>query len=244
MQQPTDVHWMAVKWILWYLKFTIDHGILIKPSTNIQLYAFIDADWAGCPDDCHSQSGHCLYLGPNLISWISKKQAIVSKSSTESEYHGIAYATAEVTWIQSLLKELQVSLAKPPILWCDNLGATYLTANPIFHAYIKPIEIDFHFVREKVANKDIDIHFISSWDQTADIMTKPLGIARYTLLRNKLTVSPRLLSLRGPITAHKSSSHTWAVIVTVPQISLQFKFEFEYVITPIITLPKISLFYN
>ena len=149
MQQPSNVHWMAVKQILRYLKFTIDHGILIKPSTNIQLYAFIDANWAGCLDDRRSQSGHCLYLGPNLISWSSKKQATVSKSSTESEYCGISYATAEVTWIQSLLKELQVSLAKPPILWCDNLGATYLTANPIFHAHTKHIEIDFHFVREK-----------------------------------------------------------------------------------------------
>ena len=208
MQQPIDVHWTTVKRILRYLKFTIDHGILIKPSTNIQLYAFTDADWAGCPNDRRSQGGHCLYLSPNLISWSSKKQATVSKSSIEFEYRGIAYATAEVTWTQSLLKELQVSLAKPLILWCDNLGATYLTTNPIFHARMKHIEIDFHFVHEKVANKDIDIRFISSRDQTADIMTKPLGIARHTLLRNKLTVSPRSLSLRGPITAHKSSSHT------------------------------------
>ena len=80
----------------------------------------------------------------------------------------MANGTAEAIWIQSLLKELGVSLSRPPVLWCDNLGATYLTANPVFHTRTKHIEMDFHFVREKVAAGALDVCFIASGDQLAD----------------------------------------------------------------------------
>ena len=80
---------------------------------------------------------------------------------------------AEAIWIESLLKELGVSRQRIPILWCDNLGATYLTANPVFHARTKHIEIDFHFVRERVASGALQVRFISSSDQLADVFTKP-----------------------------------------------------------------------
>jgi hypothetical protein len=89
-----------------------------------------------------------VFIGPNLILWSSKKQPTVSRSSTEAEYKALANGAAEAIWIESLLKELGVLQQRTPIIWCDNLGATYLTAYPVFNARTKHIEIDFHFVRE------------------------------------------------------------------------------------------------
>lgn len=146
IQAPTDTHWEAVKRILRYIKGSVDQGLRIHKSNSLNLHALSDADWAGCPDDRRSTNGFAVFLGSNLVSWSSRKQPTVSRSSTEAEYKAIANGTAELIWIQSLLKELGVYLAKSPTLWCGNLGATYLTANPMFHARTKHIEVDFHFV--------------------------------------------------------------------------------------------------
>jgi hypothetical protein len=91
----------------------------------------------------------------------------------------MANATAEVIWLQSLLVELGIRLREPPCMWCDNLGATYLLANPVFHARAKYIEIDFHFVRERVAKKQLQVHFISTRDQIADGFTKALLVIKF-----------------------------------------------------------------
>jgi hypothetical protein len=109
-----------------------------------------------------------MFVGRNL-SWSSKKQPTVSRSSIEAEYKALANGAAEAIWVDSLLKELGVTR----ILWCGNLGATYLTANPVFHARTKHIEIDFHFVQERVEAGEVDVGFISTHDQLADVFTKP-----------------------------------------------------------------------
>jgi histone deacetylase 1/2 len=173
LSQPTEVHWEAVKRILRYVKGTLHTGLHIRKSPLHGVSIFTDADWAGCVDDCRSTSGFAVFVGPNLISWSSKKQPTVSRSSTEAEYKALANGTAEAMWISYLLKELGVIQQRAPILWCDNLGATYLTANPVFHARTKHIEIDFHFVRERVAEGALDVRFISTHDQLADVFTKP-----------------------------------------------------------------------
>jgi histone deacetylase 1/2 len=117
-----------------------------------------------------------VFYGPNLISWHAQKQVTVSRSSTEAEYKSLANATVELIWVQALLGELGIRLTQQPCLWSDNFGATYLTANPVFHARTRHIGIDFYFVRERVAAKKLAIKFISSKDQIADGFTKALSI--------------------------------------------------------------------
>uniref|UniRef100_A0A2N9GFY6 Reverse transcriptase Ty1/copia-type domain-containing protein n=1 Tax=Fagus sylvatica TaxID=28930 RepID=A0A2N9GFY6_FAGSY len=199
MTNPTDLHWSAMKRILRYLKHTSHHSLFLHKDSNFTIQAFSDADWAGSLDDRRSTCGYCLFLGRNLISWSSRKQRTVSRSSTESEYRAIAHASAELVWLCSLLNELGVSSSSTPILWCDNIGATYLTTNPLFHAYTKHIEIDFHFVHELVSSKTVSVQFISSKDQVADTFTKPLSTAQFNSLRPNLNVRDLPLRLRGRI---------------------------------------------
>jgi hypothetical protein len=111
-----------------------------------------------------------------------------SRSSTEDEYKALANATAEIIWVESLLKELGVKRKQTSCLWCDNMGATYLSANPVFHARTKYIEIDFHFVRERVANKLLEIRFIPSGDQVADGFTKALPIRQLEEFKHNLNL--------------------------------------------------------
>ncbi|PKI48919.1 hypothetical protein CRG98_030695 [Punica granatum] len=188
MHKPYVTHWLAVKRILRYLKGTITHGLYLRPSSVSTLHGFSDADWAGNLDDRRSISGFIIFLGSNSISWSSKKQRTVARSSTESEYKSLANATAEIIWLQSLLQELGFSQSRAPTLWCDNISAIYLTANPVFHARTKHIEIDYHFVRERFMRGQLHIQFISSDDQLADGLTKGLPSARFSTFRSKLHV--------------------------------------------------------
>ncbi|WVZ64535.1 hypothetical protein U9M48_014036 [Paspalum notatum var. saurae] len=168
LHAPTTSHWTAVKRILRYVKGTISYGLKLQKSPSMLVSAFSDADWAGSLDDRRSTSGFFVFLGTNLVSWSARKQATVSRSSTEAEYKAMANATAEVIWIQTLLKELDLPSPRAARLWCDNLGATYLSSNLVFHARTKHIELDYHFVRERVVEKLLDIDIISTRDQLAD----------------------------------------------------------------------------
>jgi histone deacetylase 1/2 len=104
------------------------------------------------------------------------------------EYKVVGDATKEIIWVKSLLQELGVSQPQTPILWCNNIGATYLSANPVFYARTKYIEVDYHFVWERVSHKRLLIKFISSKDQLADIFTKPLPLPQFEFYRRNLTL--------------------------------------------------------
>jgi len=136
-------------------------------------------------------------MGPNLISWSAKKQPIVSKSSTEAKYRCLALVTIEVYWLRMVLCELQISLEFAPIVWCDNISALALASNPIFHAQSKHIEVDYHFVQEKVTNRDIILQHVPSSLQPADIFTKGHTADQFCFLRDKLSVLDLPASLWG-----------------------------------------------
>ena len=163
-------------------------GLQFRRSSSTLVSAFSDADWAGCVDDRKSTGGFVVFFGSNLISWSARKQATVSRSSTEAEYKSLANATAEIIWVESLLHELGIKQRRISCLWCDNLRATYLSANPVFHGRTKHIEIDFHFVRERVAEKKLDIRFIPSKDQIADGFTKALPAKPFEEFKRNLNV--------------------------------------------------------
>lgn len=191
LHASTTVDWTAVKRILRYVKYTLGLGLSLTKSQSVLLSAFSDVDWAGSIDDRKSTGGFAIFLGPNLVSWSARKQATVSRSSTEAEYKSMANATAEVIWLQSLIGELGVKLDQPPRLWCDNLGATYLSANPVFHARAKHIEIDFHFVREQVAQKQLEIRLISTKEQIADGFTKGLTAGKLEDFKTNLNLKKK-----------------------------------------------------
>jgi hypothetical protein len=196
MSTPTSTHLTAAKRILRYIKGTLHHGIASTPGP-LSLSVYSDADWAGDPDDRRSTSGLLIYLGSNPITWSAKKQPTVSRSSTESEYRALATASAEVCWIRTLLKELGIYLSQPPTLWCDNVSALAIASNPVFHARTKHIEVDFHFIRERVLRKDLVVKFVSTIDQLADIFTKSLPTQRFLDLQRNLTVFVRPHSIEG-----------------------------------------------
>ena len=136
--------------------------------------------------DRRSITGIVVFFGNCPITWSAKKQATVSRSSTEAEYRALASSTAELCWICMLLRDLGVFLPRPPLLWCDNVSALAIASNPVFHARTKHIEVDYHFVRERVLKHDLLVKYISSHDQLADIFTKGLPSPRFHWLTSKL----------------------------------------------------------
>lgn len=134
----------------------------LPPSSSIPMSAYSDADWGGCPDTRRSTSGYCVFLGPNLVSWSSKRQTTTSRSRAEAEYHGVANAVAETSWLHQLVTELHCSPPHVTIVYCDNVSAVYLSSNPVHHQRTKHVEIDIHFVRDKVARPWSDSGFACS----------------------------------------------------------------------------------
>ncbi|KAK4351546.1 hypothetical protein RND71_030859 [Anisodus tanguticus] len=183
-----EPHYTALKRIIRYVKGTFDYGIHLYPSAPIKLLAYMDADWAGCPDTRRSTSSYCLFLGDNLISWSAKRQTTVSCSSAEAEYRVVANVVSESCWIRNLLLELHCPIPTATLVYCDNVSAIYISGNPINHQRTKHIELDIHFVREKVARGQVRVLHVPTRHQIADIFTKGLPLVLFEDFRESLSI--------------------------------------------------------
>ncbi|PKU65903.1 Retrovirus-related Pol polyprotein from transposon TNT 1-94 [Dendrobium catenatum] len=189
MHNPDPIHTVMLKKLLRYIQGSTDFELPITRS-NLLLRTYSDADWASDPVTRKSTSGFCTFLGDTLVSWTVKKQNIVSRSSTESEYRALASATADTIWIKRLLADFWVIHSQSVDIYCDNTSTNSLANNPVFHARTKHIEIDQRFVRDHIRNNIIRLLPINTVDQIADILTKPLATPRFKLLRSKLNIGP------------------------------------------------------
>ncbi|GJS54735.1 ribonuclease H-like domain-containing protein [Tanacetum coccineum] len=188
MHDPREPHLSALKRILRYVRGTLSYGLQLYSSTTSSLVAYSDADWAGCPTTHRSTSGYCVFLGNNLLSWSSKRQFTLSRSSAEAEYRSVANAVAETCSLSNLLRELHTPLATATLVYCDNVSAVYLSSNPVQHQRTKHIEIDIHFVRDLVATGAIRVLHVPSRYQYADIFTKGLPTSLFDEFRTSLSV--------------------------------------------------------
>ena len=196
MSIPTDIHSTATKCILKYINGTLNFGILLQPCP-ISLSAFSDWNWAGDPFDRHSTASFIAYLGYNPITWSAKKQNTISRSFTESEYRALASIAAELSWLRQVLQDLMIFLSFIPKLWFDNIFALAIAPNPVFHACTKHVEVDYHFVREIVLRRDLQVKYIATGDQLVDIFTMSLSTSRFVFLKSKIMVSINPMVLRG-----------------------------------------------
>jgi hypothetical protein len=186
LEAPRVSHWEVVTRILRYLKRAPGLGILYRPNGHLKVEGFTDADWAGSPSDRRSTTSYCTFFGGNPVSWKSKKQTVVARSSAEAEYRAMAHTTTELTWLQHFLQEIGFSAPTPIPFFCDNQTALHIASNPIFHERTKHIEVDCHFVRDKILDGDISTAFVKSGDQLADVFTKTLCRNQLEFICNKL----------------------------------------------------------
>lgn len=190
MQKPTTVHMQNAKRLLRYISGTVTQGILLASSSAAQLTAYCDSDWAGCVSTRKSTSGFCIFLGDSPISWKTKKQTVVARSSAEAEYRSMALTACEVTWLSSLLHDLGLKNLPPAVLKCDNQAALSIAANPVMHERTKHIDIDCHYIRDQIKAGTLVTQQVKSVDQIADIMTKILPVKLHDSHKDKLGASP------------------------------------------------------
>ncbi|CAN0840831.1 Retrovirus-related Pol polyprotein from transposon TNT 1-94 [Linum grandiflorum] len=186
MSSPRKLHLNAVHRILRYLKGTPQVGIFFPSSCSLSLTAFADADYAGCLDTRRSTSGWCVKLGSSVISWHCKKQDRVAKSSTEAEYRSMSEVSSELVWLHRLLVELGVYCHVPVQLYADNMSAIHITTNPVLHERTKHIEVHVHYIRQLVSDGWLQLRYLTTEEQPADILTKAVCTSRHWFLAYKL----------------------------------------------------------
>lgn len=209
MSHPQDPHLQAVKHIYRYLKGTSGLALSYERGGVNTICGFTDSDWAGDSHDRKSTTGFVFFLGETPITWNSRKQQTVALSSTEAEYMALTEGTKEAIWLRRLLGELNLqNLHAPTTLYGDNQGSLNLAKNPIYHSRTKHVEVRHHFVREKIASKEIELKFVPTGEQIADIFTKALGRIAFERIRDKLGLVK--IDSRGPkklIQSEQEESH-------------------------------------
>jgi hypothetical protein len=184
---PKEVHLRAMKRIMRYLVYTPKFGLWYPKGSTFDLIGYSDAGWVGCKIERKSTSGTCQFLGRSLVSWASKKQNSVTLSTAEAEYIAAGHCCAQLLWMRQTLRDYGYKLSKVPLL-CDNESAIRMADNPVEHSRTKHIDIRYHFLRDHQQRGDIEIAYVSTKEQLADIFTKPLDEKTFTKLRNELNI--------------------------------------------------------
>ncbi|KAJ9544821.1 hypothetical protein OSB04_024528 [Centaurea solstitialis] len=224
--EPKESHLTAIKRIFRYLKGTPNLGLWYSKDSGFDLTTYSDSDFAGCKIDRKSTTGGCHLLGGKLVSWTSKKQNSVSTSTAEAEYVAAGICCAQVLWLRNQLQDYDIQLSKIPI-YCDNTSAIAIANNPVLHSKTKHTEVRYHFIRDHVMNGDIELHFVPTEYQLADLFTKPLYVTRFNMLISKLGIMAATsnASLDAQLSTEATTllSASGSLHVVLPQHDLQFK---------------------
>uniref|UniRef100_A0A2N9FH39 Integrase catalytic domain-containing protein n=1 Tax=Fagus sylvatica TaxID=28930 RepID=A0A2N9FH39_FAGSY len=188
MHAPCEKHMEAVYRILRYLKSAPGKGLMLYKNGHLEVEGYTDADWAGSITDRRSTSGYCTFVGGNLVTWRSKKQSVVARSSAEAEFRAMAHGICEMLWLKAMLKELGVHSKDPMKLYCDNKAAISIAHNPVQHDRTKHVEVDRHFIKEKLTEGLICTPFVRTENQLADILTKGVSNKIFNSALDKLGI--------------------------------------------------------
>ena len=188
MHSPKQSHMNAALRVVKYIKNALGFGLLMPSDCSKKFVAYCDSDWGGCLQTRRSVTGYLVKFGNTVVSWKSKKQKMVARSSAEAEFRSMASVVAEVTWLIGLYKELGISIEVPICLYCDSKAIIQIAANPIFHERTKYIDIDYHFARDKIIQGIIKTHYVSTKEQQADLLTKSLDRQQHEHLMTKLSL--------------------------------------------------------
>ncbi|GJV99864.1 retrovirus-related pol polyprotein from transposon TNT 1-94 [Tanacetum coccineum] len=184
--KPTEKHLNAIKRIFRYLKDTINMGLWYPKDTGFELTAFSDSDHAGCLDSRKSTSGGIQFIGGDkLVSWSSKKQDCTSMSSAEAEYVSLSACCAQVLWLRTQLTDYGFHFDKIP-MYCDSKAAIAISCNPVQHSRTKHIDVRYHFIKEQVEKGIVELFFVGTEYQLADLFTKALSEDRFKSLVRQL----------------------------------------------------------
>jgi hypothetical protein len=184
MHDPHEPHLTVVKRILRYLQGTLDHDLLLHRASTSDLIVYTDADWVSCLDTRRSTSGYVVFLGDNLVSWSSKRQNVVSRSNAEAVYCAVANGVAKTCWLRQLLVELYSPLSRATLIYCNNISDIYLSTNLVQHQRTKHVESDLHFIRGRVAVRDVRVLHVLTTSQSVDIFTKGLPSSMFLEFRS------------------------------------------------------------
>ena len=199
MHSPCEKHLEAVYRILRYLKGSPGKGLFFGKSEKRDIEVYTDANWAGAIADRRSTSGYCTFLWGNLVSWKSKKQSVVARSSAEAEFRSMAQGVCEELWLKKVMKDLRKEVDLPMKLYCDNKAAISIAQNPVQHDRTKHIEIDRHFIKEKLEEGVICTPFVPSSLQVADVLTKGLLRQPFEIQISKLGMLDIFAPTRGGV---------------------------------------------
>ena len=188
MDNPKELHFQAVKRIICYLKGTSEYGLFYQRNRGRELVGYTDSDYASDVEDRKSISSYVFMLSEATISWSSKKQPVVSLSTTEAEFIAATESSCQAVWLRRILETVGRNQINPTVIYCDNSSTIKLSRNPVLHRRSKHIDVRFHFLRELTRNGTVELLHYSSQEQVADVLTKPLKLEDFVRMRDKMGV--------------------------------------------------------